>query len=324
MTRTMVRITLFFALSIAIFSCSTDFDLTTGEEERTVVYGLLNEQDFEHLIRVEKMFVDEDIPPRNLAKQEIEVFHDNILVTLTKIGEEPFSLERINLSERGSERDSGLLLTDPNYVYRVFQNDINLEAGDSVLLKVLREDSTLAEAGTSIVGPTEVSRPNIDVPMGIVPNRSLRISWSDDMNAAFYDVALQFEIRERQGGEEETIFLKWIVVTGLEESSYSLDGSRMYNFFAAELEEDPTITRRIERIDIEINSGGQALKTFLDIARLNTGITSSQVQPDFSNVKNGLGLLSSRRTSIQPGYVFSQSTIDSLQSNRNTESLNFR
>jgi hypothetical protein len=98
----------------------------------------------------------------------------------------------------------------------------------------------------------------------------------------------------------------------------------MYNFLAAELEEDPTITRRIERIDIEINSGGQALKTFLDIARLNTGITSSQVQPDFSNVKNGLGLLSSRRTSIQPGYVFGQSTIDSLQSNRNTENLNFR
>jgi len=324
MTRTMVRITLFFALSIVFFSCSTDFDLTTGEEERTVVYGLLNEEDFEHLIRVEKMFVDEDIPPRELAKQESEVFHNNILVTLSKIGEEPLPLERINLSERGSERDSGLLLTDPNYVYRVFQSDINLGAGDSVVLKVLREDSTLAEAGTSIVGPTSVSRPRIDRPLTILPPRSLNINWSDNENAAFYDLALQFEIRERQGGEENTIFLKWIVATGLEESSYSLDGSRMYNFLASELTEDPTITRRVERIDIEINSGGQALKTFLDIARLNTGIISSQVQPDFSNVKNGLGLLSSQRTSIEPGYVFSQSTIDSLQSNRNTENLNFR
>lgn len=324
MTHTMVRNLLLFILITLLVSCSTDFDLTTGGEERTVVYGLLSEEDFEHLIRVEKMFIDEDIPPRELAQDEAEVYHDDITVTLTKIGSRTFDLDRIDAADRGLERDSGLMITDPNYLYQIPQSRINLSSGDSVTLRVERGEEILAEAGTSIVGPANIRQPSTDQPMSILPNRSLTINWNDADNASFYDIVLRFQITEREAGEDRTIFLDWIVTTGLDQSIYMLSGERMYNFFEAELEARPTVTRRVERIDIEISSGGQALKTFLDISRLNTGITSSQVQPDFSNVKYGLGLFSSRRSTLTPGYVISQKTIDSLRTNTNTENLNFR
>lgn len=324
MTHTMVRNLILFALVLLFVSCSTDFDLTTGGEEKTVVYGLLSEQDFEHLIRVEKMFVDENIPPRELAQEESEVYHDNITVTLSKVGGRTFPLTRIDAADRGLERDSGLMITNPNYLYQIPQSRINLSSGDSVILRVEREDEILAEAGASIVGPSTISQPNVDVPVGILPNRSLTINWDDADNAIFYDVVLRFEITEREDGEDNTIFLEWIAATGLDESIYRLSGERMYNFLEAELEARPTIIRRLERIDIEISSGGRALKTFLDISRLNTGITSSQVQPDYSNVTFGLGLFSSRRSSVTPGFIVSQKTIDSLQTNSSTENLNFR
>ena len=324
MTHTMPRKLLIFALLSILFACSTDFDLTTGGEERTVVYSLLSEQDFEHLIRVEKMFVDENVPPRELAQDEAEVYHDNIEVTLTKLGDRTFTLDRINVTDQGLERDSGLMITDPNYLYQIPQSRINLSAGDSVTLRVEREGEILAEAGTSMVGPSTVSQPRSNLPVSILPNRSLTINWNDANNASFYDVLLRFVITERKSGEDNTIFLEWIATTGLEESIYMLNGERMYNFLEAELVSDPTITRRIERIDIEISSGGRALKTFLDITSLNTGITSSQVQPDYSNVTNGLGLFSSRRSSITPGFFISQTTLDSLRSNSNTADLNFR
>lgn len=321
----MVRNLLLFILITLLVSCSTDFDLTTGGEERTVVYGLLSEEDFEHLIRVEKMFVDEDIPPRELAQDEAEVYHDGIAVTLTKDGSSRvFVLDRIDAADRGLERDSGLMITDPNYLYQIPQSRINLSSGDSVTLRVERGEEILAEAGTSIVGPANIRQPSTDQPMSILPNRSLTINWNDADNASFYDIVLRFQITEREAGEDSTIFLEWIVTTGLDQSIYMLSGERMYNFFEAELEARPTVTRRVERIDIEISSGGQALKTFLDISRLNTGITSSQVQPDFSNVRYGLGLFSSRRSTLTPGYVISQKTIDSLRTNTNTENLNFR
>lgn len=324
MTHTMVRNQLLFVLVALFVSCSTDFDLTTGGEERTVVYGLLSEQDTEHLIRVEKMFIDENIPPRELAQEEAEVYHDNITVSLQKEGGQPFNLNRINVTDRGLERDTGLMLINPNYLYQISQSDINLISGDSVTLRVQREDEILAEAGTSIVGPSNIIQPRSDQPTSILPNRSLTINWRDADNASFYDVLFRFVITEREAGEDSTIILEWVVTTGLDRSIYMLSGERMYNFLEAELEARPTVSRRIERIDIEISSGGQALKTFLDISRLNTGITSSQVQPDFSNVTYGLGLLSSRRSTLNPGYIISQSTIDSLRSNSNTEDLNFR
>jgi hypothetical protein len=311
-------------LSTLLFSCSTDFDLTTGGEEKTVMYGLLNETDVEHYIRVEKMFVDEDIPPRELAKEESEVYHNNITVTLTKNNNQTFTLNRIDATDRGLPRDSGLLLSDPNYVYQIFQDDVNLTSGDSVLVRVLNEETVLAQAGASMVGPVDITRPRSDLPISILPGRSFAINWSDGDNASFYDVLIRFFINERKDGEENTIVLDWVAATGLDDSFYDLNGDRMYNFFAAELEPDFTTVRRVERVDIQINSGGEALKTFLDIQNLNTGITSSQVQPDFSNVENGLGVLSSRRISLMPNYFFSQITIDSLQSNRNTEALNFR
>jgi hypothetical protein len=313
-----------FAFFLSLAACSTDFDLTTGGEERTVVYGLLSEQDPEHLIRVEKMFVDENIPPRELALDTNQVYHDNIEVTLTKVGNRTFTLERVNVTEQALERDSGLMITDPNYLYRIPQNRINISAGDSVILQVERDGQILAEAATSIVGPSSVTQPPVDLPVNILPNRSITINWNDANNASFYDVLLRFIITERESGNDNTISLDWIATTGLDESIYSLSGERMYNFLEAELEARPGITRRIERIDIEISSGGRALKTFLDITSLNTGITSSQVQPDYSNVNFGLGLFSSRRKSLSPGYFISQSTLDSLRSNPNTEDLNFR
>jgi len=320
----MLRNLILFVLTLFIFSCSTEFDLTTGGEERTVVYGLLSEQDFEHLVRVEKMFVDEDIPPRELAQDAAEVYHDNIEVSLTKVGGRKFMLERINVTDRELERDSGLMITNPNYLYQIRQTRINLSPGDSVVLKVERDGVLLAEAGTSMVGPSTISQPRTDIPVNILPNRSLTINWNDANNASFYDIVLRFVITEREAGVDNTIVLEWIAATGLGESIYMLSGERMYNFFAAELEENPLITRRIERIDIEISSGGQALKTFLDISRLNTGITSSQVQPDFSNANPGLGLFSSKRSSVTPGFILGQSSLDSLSTNPNTENLNFR
>lgn len=311
-------------LSTLLFSCSTDFDLTTGGEEKTVIYGLLNETDVEHYIRVEKMFVEEDIPPRELAQQESEVYHDNITVTLIKNNSETFTLNRIDATDRGLPRDSGLLLSEPNYVYQIFQEDVNLTSGDSVQVRVSTEEEVLAQAGASMVGPVDITRPASDRPIAILPGGVLSIRWSNGANASFYDVLIRFFIRETKDGEDSTVILDWVAATGLDESNYSLNGERMYNFFSAELEPDFGTVRRVERIDIQINSGGSALKTFLDIEGLNTGITSSQVQPDFSNVENGLGVLSSRRISLEPNYILNQRTIDSLQSNVNTEALNFR
>ena len=57
-------------------------------------------------------------------------------------------------------------------------------------------------------------------------------------------------------------------------------------------------SREFISIDIEMTLGTQDLKTYIDVNEPITGIV--QERPQFTNIKNGIGLFSSRYTKLYP------------------------
>ena len=68
---------------------------------------------------------------------------------------------------------------------------------------------------------------------------------------------------------------------------------------------------------------GDALYQFVRVSRANTGITSAQSIPTYSNVDGGLGIVTSRYTTVRQGIVLADEALDSLRTGIYTRNLNF-
>ena len=84
------------------------------------------------------------------------------------------------------------------------------------------------------------------------------------------------------------------------------------------------MTRFFTDVDVEFIAGGLELKAFNDIALANTGITSSQEVPTYTNLSNGIGIISSKAASRVNGLVLTDDTKIELRTSPVTESLNFQ
>lgn len=319
------RLILLF-LSVVTISCSTDFQLTTGGKEMPVIYGILSVDDDEHYIRVEQLFVDEEIAPGDLAMDSSQVFYDNVSVELVK-GDQRFMLDRVDAAELGMPRDSGIFLSEPNYLFHIADSELNLQSEDVVSIFVrLPDDSLEASAVAPIVGESVLTNPspnNPDIKLPFQPRASLSVRWDGDEDAAFYDLYVTVFIREIKNQNIEQVVLEWPVVTAWETERYTIEGSSFFNYLRTSLEADPTVTRRLDSLHMRIDAGGEALQRFVEINNLNTGITSSQVIPNYTNVENGLGLFSSKSSVTYKGYQLSPAAVDSLVNSPIVEALNF-
>jgi hypothetical protein len=323
-------------LIISIAACSTDFDLTTEGRDVPVVYSILSEDNEFHYVRVEKVLLDEDISPIDLAKDSNEVFYDNVQVELIK-GEESVVLSKVDASEIGMPRDSGIFLSEPNYLYRVADTEFNIGPEDIVNLRVtFPSDTLVATASAEIVGKSRLKSPNPDPDdkgtISLEPMQGFDefVRWDVDEDAKFVDLYFNLHIREFKGNTTEFKEVLWPIVKGLNVDlaqnvgeRFTVRGTSFFNFLDVTLEADPTIRRKLDSCDIIIDTGGEAMDRFIEINNLNTGITSSQVIPNFTNIENGLGLFSSSSSLVETGFRFEPRTIDALLSDPDVQDLNF-
>ena len=98
----------------------------------------------------------------------------------------------------------------------------------------------------------------------------------------------------------------------------------LFQYLSNRLENNPTIARKFLSFDVLVTGGGEALNDYISIGNANTGITSTQVIPTYTNLSEGYGIFSSKNSQFQEGYFLNSSTIDSLQTNPLTQSLNFQ
>ncbi len=326
-----------FLCLLSFFSCSNEFELTAPTKEIPIVYGVLSRADEVHYIRVEKAFIDEQTSALELAQDPSQLYFEDIIVELVRENSgQAFLLERVDASQLGLEREPGIFATDPNILYGITAANINLRAEETYRLNIRQSngDELLTTATTPIVGDLRLNRPipgNQKPPIRILTDDEITIVWGADETAKLFDVAMVIHYEEFNPNDPNSVVEKSIEWS-LGESITAVDGPNrvepegiaFYQFLNNNISVDPTLQRVLKTIDLRIDAGGEELFNYINVGQANTGITSAQVIPNYTNLTNGLGIFAARNTFLETGFILDAQTKTTLQENELTRDLNFR
>ena len=321
-----------------LFACNNDLELTTEWKDIPIIHGMLSVKDDVHYIRIEKAFLDNETSAFELAKNPDSVYYANALVQI----ERPkfntvITLERVDASTEGIPREEGIFVNEPNYLYKFEVPETEpWEGGERISLSVQTgESSTTVGAETVIVGDIELvdgqpgDRINWDY------SRVSRFAWRPDPSAYIYDARLLINYEETIEGsnsEFEQKQVAWTLAENLVRTSFaentreqlSIIGEDFYRFLEGAIEPSQTRIRRFVDMEFVVTAGGQELVEFIRIQQANTGITSSQVVPTYTNIDGGIGLFTSRNNVSREGIRIGAVALDSLKNGIYTRQLNFR
>lgn len=338
-----------FLVTICTWSCNNDLDLIDEWKNIPVVYGLLSKSDEVHYIRVEKAFLDPNTSGLEIAQNPDSLYYgDNVAVEIERVETgDKVRLERVDGSDFGLDREDGIFATEPNILYRFSDSDLPLITNETYRLIITDGDTDeiLTEATTNVVGEFEAISGQPSNPIFFNMAGSVRFGWRiNDSNGDIDRTAVLFDVRVRMRYREQVIGdpsssqdkeLVWLVAQNIERDigngglspqiTTTVTGSDFYKFIAANVDQNPNLVRIFENVDIEIDAAGPEILDFITIGQANTGITSAQEVPIYTNLSNeGIGLFSSRSKTVLSEYNINSETRDSLRDGSFTSELNFQ
>ncbi|MBK7694667.1 MAG: DUF4249 family protein [Saprospiraceae bacterium] len=290
---------LFTIYGILLFSaCSEDFVLTEPWKDIPVVYGLINRVDSAQYIRVEKLFVDENIPAVDMAKVADSIYYKNAKVYLINLtSKREVELKKVDGTSEGYPRNSGPFAQVPNILYKLKTSQLQMAGGDSILLKIDRGDGkTQVTSRIQLVRDFDfTSPPSTNREVQFKPDFPQSFSWQKPKSSQIFDFDIIINVQETNtvSGNISVKPLRWVLKKGDLSSSVTVGGLQFYNFLKENLIVDPAIKREILRLDFKVRAGGPEVYDFNSIVNANTGITASQEIPRYSNMSEGFGLFSS-------------------------------
>ena len=318
-----------FLMSLFLVSCDNELVVTDEWQDISVVWALLNKSDTAHYIRVEKAYLDPTTSALDIARIPDSLYYENAVVTLKRIatGQE-FTLTRVNGDLEGYPREGGTFAETPNYLYKIKANQINLVIGEKYEFRLLRNDNVNAvTAETFILAQPVLRTPQTGTKLDFKYNTAFNFKWNETPNAGIYDIQMRFNYQERSP-ETNNIFVplnvSWTVARTLQELEYKMDGTEFYNNVASNIEEDIDAQRIFEGVDIILWCAGEELEEFIRVTQANTGITSTQDIPRFTNLSEGIGIFTSRNFSNNADFQLTDKALDSLKNGVITGHLNFQ
>ncbi len=332
----MIRLAIFVFVVISLLSCDNEINLTTDWQDIPVVYGILDKNTSVNYIRVEKAFLDPTTSAFEIAKIADSIYYQEVLVQLERpTRNERITLQRVDASQEGIPREEGIFATEPNTLYKLdLPRSEQLKSGEEVRIIITRGDkSTPAIATTTIIDDfTIIAGQPADLINWGEYDRPVRISWRPEgQSATIYDVKFFINYDESvNNGEFLPKILAWTVARNFVRQDFSSQrlgvevlGQAFYSFLQSELPAASNVRRRFKNMDLQVVAGGQELLEYINLRNVNTGITSSQEIPSYTNVQNGLGVFTSINIAEKKGIRLTGPAIDSLKEGRITRNLNF-
>ncbi len=332
--------------SIVLFTfflgaCSNDLNLTEDWTDIPVVYALLNKNDETHYVRVEKAFLDPSTDAFLLAQEPDSIYYNNVSVALERESDgKQFQLERIDGNLVGLQKDDGVFANNPNYLYKIDASDLDFQSGEKIKLILNRGDQLpLVTAETTVLGDMVLASPSANPPL--LPKLDFQYNLLEDIRmnvpdeASIFDVRLiihykEFEFAD-QAGTLMDKSLEWIWSEDSQRRQENdkfikeeVQGLEFFDFLSTSLEHSEAIGRFFIGFEVIVTAAGEELATFFDIRNANTGLTSNQELPFYTNLSEGRGIFSSRNQFRLNGLGISPRTLDSLRNGIYTNTLNFQ
>tara|TARA_B110000879_G_scaffold205637_1_gene286325 strand:+ start:493 stop:1620 length:1128 start_codon:yes stop_codon:yes gene_type:complete len=357
----MIRKTLLVLSLIALFtSCDNDLKIIADWKAVPAVYGILNAQDSVHYIKLNKAFLGQgDVM---MMAQEFDSLHfsvDQVGIRLLEKeeGDVP-SQNGANWQTRNTyELEPTNEFVRPEGVFSsptqtIYKTTAPLNKDFYYALEVYRKSNDTIIAQTDglipILSPLSVINPNTYSPLVILPNSYVpKVEWRSVSGGKMYELSMRFNYMEFPiSGASDTLFksieinypsIFSIDTDGGDNMSYPLSYDQFLGFIAANIPDDPLVRRLVVGfdsspigtgvsikhacLDFSLSAAGEDLATYLLLNENSNSLVLDR--PEYSNIENGVGILSSRTVKSVNGVKITNQTNDEIAKSEVTKHLNF-
>lgn len=325
-------------LSALLFSsCSNDIKILAPYKDISVVYGLMDQSDSIHYFRINKAFegagnaytmaqVYDSIyyPVANISAylQDSDgvagkVVNSYKLDTITTI---PLPVGTFPTKQLLYYTTAGGNKLNPNDYYNLVIT--NTKTGKKIT------GSTTLLPDLSFTSPLNFAH-SATLTISFDPQYPTTVGWNSSVNGRIYQMDIQFHYVEVNSSNDSAHYsIDWLFAPQTASSlaggiylSYTLTAKDLYSLLLHEIQPKLGITRHVDYLEVIFTTGSDDLNTYVQLSQ--PSLTINQDVPSFTDVKNGIGLFTSRHIQyIRKGL--GAANIDSLVKEPQYQSLKFQ
>lgn len=331
---------LFLATSL-LSACKTDLDVTGDYKETMIVYGLLDQSQTKQYIKINKAFLGQGDAMVYATIKDSTQYLNSLSVKLKRLSD---GTEFTLLPDNTIPKDPGLFYSpdQANAIYSFNSATAHALTTSSEYSLTIQnnETGTVVSSQTSLItgigqyispAPSTATVPTFTFVVPNANNFRFFIKWNSGKNAKLYQTVVRFNYIDSTATGNDTLHLDWQFPTqttqslaGNEAMEIDFRGQDYLQFIGNKLngiDVPQLIARRALKTDILLTAASDDLNTYIQVNAPSTGIV--QDRPQFSNIKNGLGIFSSRYNEPAFSRVLHANTLDSLACGRYTRTLKF-
>ncbi len=291
------------------------------------MYGLLDPKLDTNYLRIQRGYLGEEAASASFGISD-SLYYDSaeidVFIREYRPGSTTIEKEVQLIYDENVPVDSGTYTTEGHHLYRIPDGFDILRSREYEVL-VRRSDGTEAYARTGIVGNIDIRRPLSIITARLFDGRiEFWINQDTEGNnpeatvkMIAYQPVIYFHYKEvdQAAGTEE--FKTATIRLPLEENPFDqieilYSSSQLYSALADRIEKDPSknILRFFQGMDIEITGASEDMMTFIELSKPATGV--NQNRPQFEQVVNGTGILTSRTVSRRNDIKLQSTIYDRL------------
>jgi hypothetical protein len=321
-----------------LYACNKELNVNADWKEITVVYGLLNQNDSVHDLKITKAFLG----PGNALDFAKIPDSNNFPNKLNVWMEEWADKDSIRTFVFDTITDTTKLAGDSIFYYPdqlIYQTAGILDVDHTYKLFIRN-----GQTGTEITSQTGLIHPfSIDKPQGspakasFIPGKLSPVQWNSAKNGRRYQLVIRFHYLEYPKGDtsqanKKDMYLDWLVFSKIQsldlqggtKMDYNISGDAFYIVLGGKIPVDPAVSRTARDVEYIFSVASDDLNTYMEVTEPSNTVV--QERPAFTNITNGIGLFASRYDNRKDNprlLQISQVTLDELKVNENTKDLGF-
>ena len=320
---------------ISLASCKKNLEVNADWKDVTVVYGLLDQTDTLHYVKVTKAFLGPGDALQFAQLIDSSEYAQPLQVTMSEYNGSLLLRTLVLKDTLITNKDSGIFYAPFQHVYYTASKLLptfryHLTIKNIVTQKVVEGDATL-------IGEMDIDKPAIFTRVSFQSGKSSEVKWTSATSGKRYQVNIRIRYAEATVGVPNSTVIKsldWLALSNIrsltdkggQTMDYFINGDAFYMFMGAQLHYTDTVngqrvTRALRDCDYIFTVGSEDLNTYMDVTEPSNTIV--QEKPAFTDIINGIGLFTARVVQSRDTLLFSTFTLDEIKTNQYTKNLGF-
>lgn len=317
-----ISFVLLVCIAVLFNACETDIETNAPWKDITVVYGLLDPQETEHYVKINRAFLGEGDANQMATFADSVNYQDGELdVTILEYdGSNLKNTYTLTRTVNDFPKNSGTFNDAENVLYK-FTGTLDRDY-DYKLNIQNNKSGTDITAETDIVQDIVVTLPNSNQRINLKNNSGTYleqlVSITTGANIGRVQAVFIFNYIEYANDtvaksiEMSLGELKTTTNQGNEKLEFTISGQSFFDVITKKVQPNiPGLYKRtVEPAQVKFIIAGEELNTYMEVNEPSNSVV--QVKPEYTNIENGIGIFSSRTRTLTLGNIFHTETMQNL------------